>query len=86
MKRGTVCHSLYAGPEKTYGKRCGNNSPTHSVETITPSLVSIYEVSQASHIQDEDITPLNYFNVMSGIVSTQPQKYKNSLIKELYLR
>jgi hypothetical protein len=55
---GTVCHSLYAGPEKTYGKRCGNNSPTHCVETITPSLVSIYEVSQASHIQDEDITPL----------------------------
>ena len=45
-----------------------------------------YEVSQASHIQDEDITPLYYLNVMSGIVSTQLQNYKNSLIKGLYLR
>ncbi len=47
---------------------------------------SHYEVSQASHIQDEDITPLYYFNVMSGIVSTLMQNYKNSLIKGLYLR
>ena len=70
---------------KPLEKDVGITAPRICVETITPTLVPIYEVSQASHIQDVDITPLNYFNVMSGIVSTQPQKYKNSLIKELYL-
>lgn len=78
MKRGTVCHSLYAGPEKTYGKRCGNNSPTHCVETITPSLVSIYEVSQASHIQDEDITPQYYFKCLGWISPPNCKNTKNN--------
>ena len=71
---------------KPLEKDVGITAPRICVETITPSLVSIVEVSQASHIQDEDITPLYYFNVMSGIVSTLMQNYKNSLIKGLYLR
>ena len=70
---------------KPLEKDVGITAPRVCVETITPSLVSIYEVSQASHIQDEDITPLYYFNVIGRVYSTQPQKYKNSLIKELYL-
>ena len=70
---------------KPLEKDVGITAPRICVETITPSLVSIVEVSQASHIQDEDITPLNYFNVIGRVYSTQPQKYKNSLIKELYL-
>ena len=70
---------------KPLEKDVGITAPRICVETITPTLVPLYEVSQASHIQDEDITPLYYFNVMSGITSTQPQKYKNSLIKGLYL-
>lgn len=32
------------------------------METITPTLVSINEVSQASHIQEKDIMPL-CFNI-----------------------
>jgi hypothetical protein len=70
---------------KPLEKDVGITAPRVCVETITPSLVSIYEVSQAPHIQDEDITPLYYFNVIGRVYSTQPQKYKNSLIKELYL-
>ena len=46
---------------KPLEKDVGITAPRICVETITPSLVSIVEVSQASHIQDEDITPLNYF-------------------------
>ena len=71
---------------KPLEKDVGITAPRICVETITPTLVSIYEVSQASHIQDEDITPLYYFDGMSRIVSTQLQKYKNSLIKGLYLK
>jgi hypothetical protein len=71
---------------KPLEKDVGITAPRICVETITPTLVSIYEVSQASHIQDEDITPLYYFDGMSRIVSTQLQKYKNSMIKGLYLR
>ena len=70
---------------KPLEKDVGITAPRICVETITPTLDSIYEVSQASHIQDEDITPLYYFDGMSRIVSTQLQKYKNSLIKELHL-
>ena len=43
---------------KPLEKDVGITAPRICVETITPSLVSIVEVSQASHIQDEDITPL----------------------------
>ena len=71
---------------KPLEKDVGITAPRICVETITPTLVCIYEVSQASHIQDEDITPLYYFDGMSRIVSTQLQKYKNSLIKGLCLR
>ena len=46
---------------KPLEKVVGITAPRICVETITPSLVSIVEVSQASHIQDEDITPLYYF-------------------------
>ena len=43
---------------KPLEKDVGITAPRICVETITPTLVPIYEVSQASHIQDEDITPL----------------------------
>ena len=63
----------------------GITAPRICVETITPSLVSIIEVSQASHIQEEDITPLYYFKCLWIDFSIRLQKYNNFLIEVLYL-
>lgn len=52
----------------------GITAPRICVETITPSLVSIFEVSQASHIQEEDITPLYYFKCLWIDFSIRLQK------------
>ena len=56
----------------------GITAPRIGVETIMPSLVSIFEVSQASHIQEKDITPLYYFKCLWTDFSIRLQKYKNS--------
>ena len=68
---------------KSLEKDVGITAPRICAETITPTLVPIYEVSQASHIQDEDITP-RYSIQMSLDRFLQPiakiQKLWNKLI------
>ena len=64
---------------KPLEKDVGITAPRICVETITPSLVSIYEVSQASHIQDEDITPLYNNKYVSDAAHTVPAWYLRTL-------
>ena len=59
-------------------------APRVYVKAVTPSLVSVVEVSQASHIQDEDITPLFIKSwARLGLVRLQKYEKKHNLLSLL---
>lgn len=59
--------SQYSSPRKTFAHRCGNNSPTHMRGDYYTFSCLLSEVSYASNIQDEDITPLFFIMFGHGI-------------------
>lgn len=72
---GTVCPRLYMQAlRKPSETDVGITVPRVCVETLTPSLVSIIEVSQASHIQVEDITPRYFQYVLERITPVRMRK------------